>query len=112
MVQEKPEMLISAFPLWTAAMQASPMPTAITVPFCYQCEASGIHDTGKHEVVWYRRALTVPENMKGRRLLLRRRCRGRGFLSVAECGCRDGNCEKRLSHFCSVLSSRLNMGEL
>ena len=43
----------------------------ITVPFCYQCAASGIHDTGKHEVVWYRRALTVPENMKGRRLLLR-----------------------------------------
>ena len=43
----------------------------ITVPFCYQCEASGIHDTGKHEVVWYRRALSVPEAMKGRRLLLR-----------------------------------------
>ena len=43
----------------------------ITVPFCYQCKASGINDTGKHEVVWYRRALTVPESMQGHRLLLR-----------------------------------------
>ena len=43
----------------------------IVVPFCYQCEASGIGDTGKHEVVWYRRALTVPGAMAGRRLLLR-----------------------------------------
>ena len=43
----------------------------IMVPFCYQCEASGIHDTGKHEAVWYRRALTIPENMRKRRLLLR-----------------------------------------
>jgi len=43
----------------------------IIVPFCFQCEASGIGDTSKHEVVWYRRALTIPDCMAGRRLLLR-----------------------------------------
>ena len=43
----------------------------ITVPFCYQCKASGIEDPGRHEVVWYRRGFEVPENMRGKRLLLR-----------------------------------------
>lgn len=43
----------------------------ILVPFCYQCEKSGINDPSKHEVVWYRRSLKIPENMQGKRVLLR-----------------------------------------
>lgn len=44
----------------------------IQVPFCYQCAASGIGPTDEiHPVLWYRRSFRVPEEMKGRRILLR-----------------------------------------
>ena len=43
----------------------------ILVPFCYQCAASGIGPTDEvHPVIWYRRSFTVPEEMKGRRILI------------------------------------------
>ena len=48
------------------------LPQRITVPFCYQCAASGIGPTDEiHEVIWYQRRFTVPEQMQGRRILLR-----------------------------------------
>ena len=44
---------------------------SIMVPFCYQCEASGIGPTDEiHPVIWYRRSFTVPAEMQGRRILL------------------------------------------
>lgn len=44
----------------------------IIVPFCYQCAASGIGPTDEiHPVIWYRRSFQVPEEMKGRRILIR-----------------------------------------
>ena len=44
----------------------------IVVPFCYQCAASGIGPTDEiHPVIWYRRSFTVPQQMKGRRILIR-----------------------------------------
>lgn len=44
----------------------------ITVPFCYQCKASGVGPTDEiHPVLWYRRAFAVPQEMRGRRVLLR-----------------------------------------
>lgn len=44
----------------------------IVVPFCYQSEASGIGPTDEiHPILWYRRGFTVPEEMKGRRVLVR-----------------------------------------
>ena len=44
----------------------------IVVPFCYQSEASGIGPTDEiHPVLWYRRSFTVPEEMKGRTILLK-----------------------------------------
>lgn len=43
----------------------------INVPFCYQCEKSGIGEEAIHPILWYRRAFDVPQNMRGRRLLLR-----------------------------------------
>lgn len=44
----------------------------IVVPFCYQCKASGIGPTDEiHEIMWYQRNFTIPEDMEGRRILLR-----------------------------------------
>src|SRR5712692_2772348 len=42
----------------------------ITVPFCFESARSGIGDTSFHPWVWYRRAITIPEDWKGRRVLL------------------------------------------
>ncbi|KAJ6443230.1 glycoside hydrolase family 2 protein [Purpureocillium lavendulum] len=48
---------------------------AITVPFVFQCPASGINDRGVHEVLWYEREVgdlrSSQEREQGRRLLLR-----------------------------------------
>ena len=44
----------------------------IVVPFCYQSKASGIGPTDEiHPIMWYRRSFTVPEEMKGRKILIR-----------------------------------------
>ena len=49
-----------------------PLERTITVPFCYQSEASGIGPTDEiHPIMWYRRSFTVPEEMKGRKILLK-----------------------------------------
>ncbi|OAQ82994.1 glycoside hydrolase family 2 protein [Purpureocillium lilacinum] len=48
---------------------------AITVPFVFQCPASGINDRGVHEVLWYERQISdlrsPDEKSQGQRLLLR-----------------------------------------
>lgn len=43
----------------------------IVVPFCYECEASKVNDQARHDVIWYRRKLEIPETMRGKTLLLR-----------------------------------------
>src|SRR5919199_140907 len=43
---------------------------SITVPFCFESPRSGIADTSFHPWAWYRRAVTLPENWSGKRLLL------------------------------------------
>ncbi len=44
----------------------------IVVPFCYQSKLSGVGPTDAiHPILWYRRAFTVPQEMHGRRVLLR-----------------------------------------
>lgn len=47
------------------------LPMTITVPFCYQSPASGVHTEEIHPVLWYRRAFRVPADMTGQRILLR-----------------------------------------
>ena len=42
----------------------------IVVPYCPESRLSGIGDTSPHEVVWYRRRLSVPEAWRGRRIWL------------------------------------------
>jgi len=53
---------------WAAG--AKKFDRGITVPFCFESSLSGIGDTSFHPWVWYRRAVTLPENWKGRRVLL------------------------------------------
>lgn len=36
----------------------------IVVPYAYQCEASGIGDPSKHEILWYRRKFELTKDMK------------------------------------------------
>src|SRR5690625_2958454 len=54
---------------WYAPDHEGPFERTITVPFVPESEASGIHDTGFHPVVWYRRTLTATAQ-PGRRTLL------------------------------------------
>lgn len=42
----------------------------IVVPFCYQCESSGIKDKGMHEILWYKRSFDLPAGFNGKRILL------------------------------------------
>jgi len=42
----------------------------ITVPFCYQSPLSGIGETEFHDVVWYRRTISLPREAKGNRVVL------------------------------------------
>lgn len=42
----------------------------IRVPFCYQSELSGIGVTEFHDTVWYKRTIDIPEEMKGKRIIL------------------------------------------
>lgn len=51
----------------------APFTRTITVPFPPESRASGIHDTGEHAVVWYRRTFRLDDVggwRRGRRLLL------------------------------------------
>jgi beta-galactosidase/beta-glucuronidase len=42
----------------------------ITVPYCFESRLSGIGDTAFHPWIWYRRAVNLPADWKGRRVLL------------------------------------------
>lgn len=42
----------------------------IEVPFCYQSKLSGIGETACHDIVWYRRSVTLPSAFDGKRALL------------------------------------------
>ena len=46
-------------------------PLKITVPFCYQSEASGIADTGYHPVLWYSRSFDIDKTFNGKRVMLK-----------------------------------------
>src|SRR5687767_7727055 len=50
---------------------SKPFTRSITVPFCPESRLSGIGDTGFHPWVWYRRSFSLPEQWKGKRVLLR-----------------------------------------
>jgi beta-galactosidase/beta-glucuronidase len=43
----------------------------IVVPFCWESELSGLHDTSGHQLGWYRRRINVPSDWSGRRVWLR-----------------------------------------
>jgi hypothetical protein len=43
----------------------------IVVPFCWESELSGIHDTSGHQIGWYRRRVAIPSGWGDRRVWLR-----------------------------------------
>ena len=47
-----------------------PFALTIQVPFAYQAELSGIQEKKHCDVVWYAREISVPEEMRGQRVLL------------------------------------------
>ncbi|MFB7496619.1 sugar-binding domain-containing protein [Streptomyces sp. NPDC056161] len=55
---------------WMAPGTTEPFTATITVPYPPESESSGIHDTGFHPVLWYRRTVEVAAPAPGRRLLL------------------------------------------
>ena len=42
----------------------------IQVPFVYQSKLSGINDTKFHDIVWYKRKITIPERWDNKRIIL------------------------------------------
>lgn len=48
-----------------------PLPLKIQVPFCHECELSGVNDKRFAKALWYRRSFEVPNALKSRRALLR-----------------------------------------
>jgi len=42
----------------------------ITVPYCFESRLSGIADPSFHPWIWYRRSVRIPDEWKGRRVLL------------------------------------------
>jgi beta-galactosidase/beta-glucuronidase len=53
---------------WAAGLKK--FSKTILVPFCFESRKSGIGDTSFHPQVWYRRSVSIPENWKGKRILL------------------------------------------
>ena len=65
----------------------------IEVPFAYQTELSGIHDTGFHDWVWYKRWFEVPERMKRKKIILHFGAvdyRAMVFINGQLAGCHEG----------------------
>lgn len=42
----------------------------IIVPFCFQSKLGGIHDTGFHENLWYKREFELGQDFEGKRIIL------------------------------------------
>ncbi|MET1032299.1 glycoside hydrolase family 2 protein [Domibacillus tundrae] len=42
----------------------------INVPFAYQTKLSGIHDPSFHDIVWYSRTITIPQEWQGKQIIL------------------------------------------
>lgn len=55
---------------WDFSFDEPDFDRTIIVPFACETELSGIHDPSFHQAVWYRRTFTLPQNMKGQRILL------------------------------------------
>ncbi|WP_409304269.1 glycoside hydrolase family 2 protein [Peribacillus sp. SCS-155] len=47
-----------------------PEALTITVPFAFQTEMSGIHDPGFHDIIWYHRKVSIPQEWEGRQIIL------------------------------------------
>lgn len=50
--------------------QKEPFNMSIEVPFAYQTPLSGINDVTCHDVMWYQRHFKIPENWRGKQIIL------------------------------------------
>lgn len=55
---------------WYEANGSASFPRKINVPFAFQSKLSGIEDPSFHDVVWYRRNFHIPDDWKGKTILL------------------------------------------
>lgn len=55
---------------WEFSFDTDSFDRTITVPYAYQTRLSGIDIQDFHDVVYYRRSFTLPEEMAGKRILL------------------------------------------
>lgn len=55
---------------WDFSIGDSTFDRKIIVPYACETKLSGIEDKGFHKTVWYRKTFALPEDMKGKRLLL------------------------------------------
>lgn len=55
---------------WDFSFEEDTFDRKIVVPYAYQTKLSGIDIQDFHDVVWYRRSFDLPEDMKGKRIIL------------------------------------------
>lgn len=55
---------------WDFSFDTDTFDGKITVPFAYQTKLSGIDKQDFHDIVWYRKAFSLPDTMQGKRILL------------------------------------------
>lgn len=55
---------------WDFSFDTDCFDRTITVPYAYQTKLSGIDLQDFHDIVWYRKAFTLPAAMEGKRILL------------------------------------------
>ncbi|MBR3178304.1 MAG: beta galactosidase jelly roll domain-containing protein [Clostridia bacterium] len=55
---------------WQFSFDEPSFDQRITVPFVFQSKLSGICNMERHDVVWYRKAVTIPEDWEGQKVLL------------------------------------------
>lgn len=56
--------------VWDFAFDEEVYDQTINVPFVYEAKLSGINKKEFHDQVWYRRTFEIPENWKGKRIIL------------------------------------------
>ncbi len=55
---------------WEFSFEEKSFDMKIVVPYAYQTKLSGIDIQDFHDIVWYRKLFDIPEDMKGKRIIL------------------------------------------
>lgn len=55
---------------WDFSFDKKVLDKKINVPFTHQTKCSGIEDNTEHDEVWYERKFSLPDTMKGKKILI------------------------------------------